>query len=78
MAQPLHKVGELFASLGVAILAVTVLVMLAMLGWRGGFGGFLFRAINICLNAFSYYMLGYTLNRITLLLWFCSGDCSGR
>jgi multidrug efflux pump subunit AcrB len=30
-----HKVSELLMHLGVAILAVTVLVMLAM-GWRGG------------------------------------------
>lgn len=60
-----HKVSELLMHLGVAILAVTVLVMLAM-GWRGGLVVFLSVPLTFALTLFSYYMLGYTLNRITL------------
>ncbi len=60
-----HKVGELLLHLGVAILAVTILVMLAM-GWRGGLVVFLSVPLTFALTLFSYYMLGYTLNRITL------------
>lgn len=60
-----HKVGELLLHLGVAIIAVTVLVMLAM-GWRGGLVVFFSVPLTFALTLFSYYMLGYTLNRITL------------
>ncbi|MCB0456738.1 MAG: efflux RND transporter permease subunit [Flavobacteriaceae bacterium] len=60
-----HKVGELLLHLGVAILAVTLLVMLAM-GWRGGLVVFFSVPLTFALTLFSYYMLGYTLNRITL------------
>ncbi|SHJ17497.1 efflux RND transporter permease subunit [Flavobacterium terrae] len=60
-----HKVGELLMHLGVAILAVTLLVMLAM-GWRGGLVVFFSVPLTFALTLFSYYMLGYTLNRITL------------
>jgi multidrug efflux pump subunit AcrB len=60
-----HKVGELLLHLGVAIIAVTVLVMFAM-GWRGGMVVFLSVPLTFALTLFSYYMLGYTLNRITL------------
>lgn len=60
-----HKVGELLLHLGVAIVAVTVLVMLAM-GWRGGLVVFLSVPLTFALTLFSYYMLDYTLNRITL------------
>lgn len=60
-----HKVSELLMHLGVAILAVTVLVMLAM-GWRGGLVVFFSVPLTFALTLFSYYMLGYTLNRITL------------
>ncbi|UZR99424.1 efflux RND transporter permease subunit [Chondrinema litorale] len=60
-----HKVGELLMHLGVAILAVTVLVMLAM-GWRGGLVVFFSVPLTFALTLFSYYILGYTLNRITL------------
>ncbi|WP_339702748.1 efflux RND transporter permease subunit [Algoriphagus aquimarinus] len=60
-----HKVGELLLHLGVAIVAVTVLVMLAM-GWRGGLVVFFSVPLTFALTLFSYYMLGYTLNRITL------------
>ena len=60
-----HKVGELLLHLVVAILAVTVLVMLAM-GWRGGLVVFFSVPLTFALTLFSYYLLGYTLNRITL------------
>ncbi|RXP53632.1 efflux RND transporter permease subunit [Lutibacter sp. HS1-25] len=60
-----HKVGELLLHLGVAIIAVTLLVMLAM-GWRGGLVVFLSVPLTFALTLFSYYMLDYTLNRITL------------
>lgn len=60
-----HKVGELLMHLGIAILAVTVLVMFAM-GWRGGMVVFLSVPLTFALTLFSYYILGYTLNRITL------------
>jgi multidrug efflux pump subunit AcrB len=60
-----HKVGELLLHLGIAILAVTVLVMLAM-GWRGGLVVFFSVPLTFALTLFAYYVLGYTLNRITL------------
>jgi multidrug efflux pump subunit AcrB len=60
-----HKVGELLMHLGVAIIAVTLLVMLAM-GWRGGLVVFFSVPLTFALTLFAYYMLGYTLNRITL------------
>jgi multidrug efflux pump subunit AcrB len=60
-----QKVGELLLHLGVAILAVTILVMLAM-GWRGGLVVFFSVPLTFALTLFSYYLLGYTLNRITL------------
>ena len=60
-----HKVGELLMHLGIAILAVTILVMLAM-GWRGGLVVFFSVPLTFALTLFSYYLLGYTLNRITL------------
>ncbi|MBS1535227.1 MAG: efflux RND transporter permease subunit [Bacteroidetes bacterium] len=59
------KVGELLMHLGIAIIAVTVLVMLAM-GWRGGLVVFFSVPLTFALTLFSYYLLGYTLNRITL------------
>ena len=59
------KVGELLLHLGVAILAVTILVMLAM-GWRGGLVVFFSVPLTFALTLFAYYILGYTLNRITL------------
>ena len=60
-----HKVGELMMHLGIAIIAVTVLVMLAM-GWRGGLVVFFSVPLTFALTLFSYYLLDYTLNRITL------------
>ncbi|MBK7390323.1 MAG: efflux RND transporter permease subunit [Bacteroidetes bacterium] len=59
------KVSELLLHLGIAIVAVTGLVMLAM-GWRGGLVVFLSVPLTFALTLFSYYLLGYTLNRITL------------
>ena len=59
------KVGELLMHLGIAILAVTILVMFAM-GWRGGLVVFFSVPLTFALTLFSYYMLDYTLNRITL------------
>lgn len=60
-----QKVSELLMHLAIAIIAVTLFVMLAM-GWRGGLVVFLSVPITFALTLFSYYFLGYTLNRITL------------
>lgn len=60
-----HKVSELLMHLIGAIIAVTIVVMLAM-GWRGGLVVFLSVPITFALTLLSYYLLDYTLNRITL------------
>lgn len=60
-----EKVSELLTHLLGAILAVTIIVMLAM-GWRGGLVVFISVPITFALTLFSYYFLDYTLNRITL------------
>lgn len=60
-----EKVSELLLHLFVAIIAVTGFVMLAM-GWRGGLVVFLSVPVTFALTLFSYYLLDYTLNRITL------------
>lgn len=60
-----QKVSELLLHLLGAILAVTLVVMLAM-GWRGGLVVFLSVPITFALTLLSYYILDYTLNRITL------------
>ncbi len=60
-----EKVGELLMHLLGAIIAVTIVVMLAM-GWRGGLVVFISVPITFALTMFSYYFLDYTLNRITL------------
>lgn len=60
-----HKVSELLMHLIGAIIAVTLVVMLAM-GWRGGLVVFLSVPITFALTLLSYYLLDYTLNRITL------------
>lgn len=60
-----EKVSELFSHLLTAIVAVTLLVMLAM-GWRGGLVVFLSVPVTLALTLFSYYFMDYTLNRITL------------
>ncbi|OZV69688.1 efflux RND transporter permease subunit [Winogradskyella aurantia] len=60
-----QKVSELLLHLIGAIIAVTIVVMLAM-GWRGGLVVFLSVPITFALTLLSYYLLDYTLNRITL------------
>jgi multidrug efflux pump subunit AcrB len=60
-----EKVSELLLHLFVAVIAVTLFVMLAM-GWRGGLVVFLSVPVTFALTLFSYYLLDYTLNRITL------------
>ncbi|HET8803107.1 MAG TPA: efflux RND transporter permease subunit, partial [Aequorivita sp.] len=60
-----NKVSELLMHLMGAIIAVTLVVMLAM-GWRGGLVVFLSVPITFALTLLSYYLLDYTLNRITL------------
>ena len=60
-----QKVSELLLHLMGAIVAVTFVVMLAM-GWRGGLVVFLSVPITFALTLLSYYLLDYTLNRITL------------
>src|SRR5690554_357628 len=60
-----QKVSELLLHLFGAIIAVTFVVMLAM-GWRGGLVVFLSVPITFALTLWSYYLLDYTLNRITL------------
>ena len=60
-----QKVSELLLHLLGAIVAVTFVVMLAM-GWRGGLVVFLSVPITFALTLLSYYLLDYTLNRITL------------
>lgn len=59
------KVSELLFHLFVAIVVVTLFVMLAM-GWRGGMVVFLSVPVTFALTLLSYYLLDYTLNRITL------------
>lgn len=59
------KVGSLLEHLLGSILAVTIVVALAM-GWRGGLVVFLSVPVTFALTLFLYYMMGYTLNRITL------------
>jgi multidrug efflux pump subunit AcrB len=60
-----QKVSELLLHLIGAIIAVTLVVMLAM-GWRGGLVVFLSVPITFALTLLSYYIMDYTLNRITL------------
>lgn len=60
-----QKVSELLWHLIGSIFAVTLVVMLAM-GWRGGLVVFLSVPITFALTLLSYYMMDYTLNRITL------------
>jgi len=60
-----EKVSELLFHLFIAVVAVTAFVMLAM-GWRGGLVVFLSVPVTFALTLFSYYLLHYTLNRITL------------
>ena len=59
------KVAELLLHLFIAIVVVTLFVMLAM-GWRGGLVVFLSVPVTFALTLLSYYLMDYTLNRITL------------
>ncbi|HKI79448.1 MAG TPA: efflux RND transporter permease subunit [Ignavibacteriaceae bacterium] len=59
------KVSELLLHLLVSILAASFVVSL-FLGWRGGLVVFTTVPITFALTLFVYYVLGYTLNRITL------------
>jgi len=59
------KVSELLFHLFIAIVVVTLFVMMAM-GWRGGLVVFLSVPVTFALTLLSYYLLDYTLNRITL------------
>lgn len=54
------KVGELLMHLGIAIIAVTFLVILAM-GWRGGIGSVFFSSINICIDIICLLFIGIYL-----------------
>ncbi|MBI9072627.1 MAG: efflux RND transporter permease subunit [Melioribacteraceae bacterium] len=60
-----EKVNELLIHLLGSILAASIVVALA-LGWRGGWVVFASVPITFALTLFVYYMMGYTLNRITL------------
>ncbi|OQY30346.1 MAG: multidrug transporter AcrB [Candidatus Cloacimonetes bacterium 4572_55] len=60
-----EKVNSLLMQLLGAIVAGTFVVALSM-GWRGGFVVFMSVPVTFALTIFSYYMFGYTLNRITL------------
>ena len=72
-----HKVSELLMHLGVAILAVTVLVMLAM-GWRGGLVVFL-SSFNLCIDAFQLLYVGlYLEQNYAFRIGFCGGNCGRR
>ncbi|MCG8473936.1 MAG: efflux RND transporter permease subunit, partial [Cytophagales bacterium] len=59
------KVSELLLHLIGSIIAVSIIVTLAM-GWRGGLVVFLSVPVTFALTLLTYYLLGYTLNRITL------------
>lgn len=60
-----EKVSELLLHLFIAIVVVTLFVMLAM-GWRGGLVVFLSVPVTFAMTLLSYYLMDYTLNRITL------------
>jgi multidrug efflux pump subunit AcrB len=60
-----EKVSELLLHLFWAVVSVTILVTLSM-GWRGGLVVFLSLPVTFALTLFSYYIMDYTLNRITL------------
>ena len=60
-----EKASGLIQSLGLAIILAVVVVFLAM-GWRGATIIFLSIPTTFSLTLFIYYILGYTLNRVTL------------
>ena len=59
------KANELILHLGIATLSVTLLIWL-FLGWREAVVVLVAVPVTLALTLFSYYALGYTLNRITL------------
>jgi multidrug efflux pump subunit AcrB len=59
------KVRTLMGHIIGAILAVMI-VMTIWLGWRAGLVVFVALPVTFSLTLFIYYMLGYTLNRVTL------------
>jgi multidrug efflux pump subunit AcrB len=63
-----EKVNDLLLNLFGSILAASIVVAI-FLGWRGGWVVFASVPITFALTLFVYYMMGYTLNRITLLHW---------
>ncbi|MBK6422766.1 MAG: efflux RND transporter permease subunit [Gemmatimonadetes bacterium] len=60
-----EKASELILHLVIATLSVTVLIWL-FLGWREAVVVLVAVPVTLALTLFSYYALGYTLNRITL------------
>ena len=59
------KAMSLISNLGLAIFLAVVVVFLAM-GWRGATIIFLSIPTTFSLTLFVYYIMGYTLNRVTL------------
>jgi multidrug efflux pump subunit AcrB len=60
-----EKASELILHLAIATLSVTVLVWV-FLGWREALVVLVAVPVTLALTLFSYYAMGYTLNRITL------------
>jgi multidrug efflux pump subunit AcrB len=60
-----HKATELIHSLMIAILLAVIVVLPAM-GWRGALIIFLTIPTTFSLTLFLYYIMHYTLNRVTL------------
>ncbi|MDX2472678.1 MAG: efflux RND transporter permease subunit, partial [Candidatus Krumholzibacteria bacterium] len=59
------KASSLISNLGLAIFLAVVVVFLAM-GWRGATLIFLSIPTTFSMTLFIYYIMGYTLNRVTL------------
>jgi len=59
------KAESLISNLGLAIFLAVVVVFLAM-GWRGALIIFLSIPTTFSMTLFIYYIMGYTLNRVTL------------
>jgi len=60
-----EKASELILHLAIATVSVTLLIWL-FLGWREAVVVLVAVPVTLALTLFSYYALGYTLNRITL------------
>ena len=60
-----HKSNELIEHLLIATLSVTLLIALAM-GWRASLVVGVAVPVTLALTLFIYFLLGYTLNRVTL------------